>query len=41
MNDLAFSFDNVKVRGDRAWSSKKDVLIKSVGSARFPVEDQD
>ncbi|QXJ30599.1 hypothetical protein J5U22_00175 [Saccharolobus shibatae] len=37
LSNLAFSSDNVKLF-DRAWSSRKDVLVKGVGSARLPVE---
>ncbi|BDB98072.1 hypothetical protein [Saccharolobus caldissimus] len=38
MSDLAFSFDGVKVMGDRAWASRKNILVKGVSSARLPVE---
>lgn len=38
LSDLAFSFDNVKLMADRAWISRKDVLVKGVGSAGLPVE---
>ncbi|WP_029365960.1 hypothetical protein [Saccharolobus islandicus] len=37
MSDLAFSFDNVKVMGDRAWASRKNILVKGVGNARLSV----
>ncbi|WP_229570019.1 hypothetical protein [Saccharolobus caldissimus] len=36
MSDLAFSFDDFKVMGDRA--SKKNILVKGVSSARLPVK---
>ena len=38
VSDLAFSFGGVRVMGDRAWVSRKDVLVRGVGGARFPVE---
>ncbi|BDB99089.1 hypothetical protein [Saccharolobus caldissimus] len=38
LSDLAFSFDGFKVMGDRAWASRKNILVKGVSSARLPVE---
>ncbi|BBG27946.1 hypothetical protein [Sulfuracidifex tepidarius] len=38
LSDLYFSFDGFKLMGDRAWASRKDVLVKGVSAARFPVE---
>ncbi|WP_229570355.1 hypothetical protein [Saccharolobus caldissimus] len=38
LSDLAFSFDGFKLLADRAWVFKKNILVKGVGSAKFPVE---
>ncbi|WP_240938812.1 hypothetical protein [Metallosphaera hakonensis] len=38
LSDLKFSFPKDKLMGDRAWSSRKDVLVKGVSAARLPVE---
>ncbi|BDB99803.1 hypothetical protein SACC_28200 [Saccharolobus caldissimus] len=39
LSDLAFSFDGVKLMADRAWASRKNILVKGVSSARLPVEE--